>query len=143
MPMSNYLADKVLNHVARTGSWTKPTNLYFALASADLTAANVTANELPIGTGGYARATVAVADAQWNAPATSGAYRVITNVNAINFGTASANLNGSNPIGFIGIYDAATAGNLLYYGTISTPRAVLSGDPITIAAGAVQIEQGV
>lgn len=143
MPKSTYLADLQLNHVARTASWTKPTNLYFALASASLTAANVTANELPIGTGGYARAAVAVADAQWNAPATSGSYRVITNVNAINFGTATANLNGSAPIGFFGIYDAATAGNLLYYGTISTPRTVLSGDPITIAAGAAQILEGI
>ena len=143
MAKSIYLADAQLAHVARTGSWTKPTNLYFALASASLTAANVTANELPIGTGGYARASVAVADAQWTAPATSGSNRVITNVNAINFGTATANLNSSNPIGFFGIYDAATGGNLLYYGAISTPRAVLSGDPITIAAGAAQILEAI
>jgi hypothetical protein len=142
MPKSTYLADKILGFIFRDDTWTKPTNVYWALASADLTAANVTANELPIGTGGYARAAVAVANAQWLAPATSGARRVIVNVNQITFGTATANLNGSNPVGFFGIYDAATGGNLLYYGTISTPAAILSGQPIAILAGAAQVLEG-
>jgi hypothetical protein len=144
MPMSIYLADAVLNHGFRDASWTKVANLYWALGSADFTAAGLTASELA-SAGGYARAAVAVDDAEWDAPATSGSYRVIINSNAIDFGTASANLNGSNPIGFISIWDASGigAGNMWYYGVISTPQIVLSGQPIVIPVGGMQIEQGI
>jgi hypothetical protein len=92
--------------------------------------------------GGYARAPITVGDAQWVAPSTSGGREVIVNVNAVNFGTATANLNGGVAIPYWGVIDAATAGNLWYHGPISVPRSVLSGDPITIAAGAMQFFEG-
>jgi hypothetical protein len=144
MPASIYLADKIINHVLRTATFTKATNLYWALGSVDFTTNGLTASELA-NTGGYARAAIAVADADWLAPFTSGAYRITTNISAINFGTASANLNSSNPVGFISLWDSATigAGNMWLYGVISTPRVILSGDPITIAAGAADFGLGI
>lgn len=138
---STYLARGILNHVFRTSTYSKPSNVYISLHSADPTDANLTATELAIGTGGYARATVASGDAQWTAPATSGADEVITNANTISFGTATANWNAGNAITHFGIYDAATGGNLLYSGALGTSRTVLNGDPVTVAAGALSIRE--
>jgi hypothetical protein len=138
---STYLARAILNHVFRTTSYSKPSNVYISLHSADPTDANTTATELTIGTGGYARATVAVADAQWTAPASSGTDELITNANTISFGTASATWNSGNPITHFGIYDASTSGNLMYSGALGTSRTVLSGDPVSVAAGALSIRE--
>jgi hypothetical protein len=142
MPWSNYTRDAILNHMFRDATFTKLGTVYVALASADLTAANVTANELTIGTGGYARIAVGTTNSDWNAPATSGERRMISNTGTLSGGTASANLNGGNPIGFFGIYDASTAGNLIAFGALGTPKTILSGDAISIAPGALQLLQG-
>lgn len=142
MPWSTYTRDKLLNHMFRTTAFAQLGTVYVALANADLTADNVTANELPIGTGGYARIAVGTTDSDWTAPATSGTRRMISNTGTLSGGTASANLNGGNPIGFFGIYDAATAGSLIGFGALGTPKTILSGDAITIAPGALQLLQG-
>lgn len=140
MAKSNYERDTYLNARFRDGGALAALGtVYVALASADLTAANLTANELPIGTGGYARIAVGTTNADWSAPATSGTRRMISNTATLNGGTASANLNGGAPIGFYGIYDAATAGNLIRFGALATPRTILSGDSIVIAPGSLQI----
>lgn len=131
-----------MNHVFRTATLAKPGNVYVALFNGDPTDANITANELPIGTNGYSRVAVAVADAQWTAPAASGAVRVISNVSPIVFGTPSGDWNGGNPVSYIGIYDGSTGGNLLYSGALGTPRTILATDNApTIAAGALQIQE--
>ena len=141
MPNSTYERRRILNQGFRDEAATKHGTLYLALASADLTADNVTANELPIGTGGYARIAIPTTNADWTAPATVGGREMISNVNTLTGGTASANLNGGTAIPNWGLYDASTGGNLIKYGTFGTPRSVLSGDPIEIAPGAIQFFQ--
>lgn len=138
MPKTDYLSDAQLEHTLRTTAFTKPTTLYFALFTADPTRAGLLTNELPIGVGGYARASVAVGDAQWSAPFTSGSYRAVLNDDTISFGTASGDLG---EVTHIGVMDAATEGNMLYYGALDTPRTILNGDPIQIPAGSVQIAE--
>jgi hypothetical protein len=138
---STYLSRAVLNDLFRTTKYTPPTSVYISLHGADPTDANLTSTELAIGTGGYARASVSVADAQWTTPATSGTDEVITNANTISFGTATANWNASDPVTHFGIYDAATAGNLLYSGALGTSRTVLNGDPVSVAAGSLSIRE--
>jgi hypothetical protein len=140
MSKSNFERDLYLNGRFRDGGAIAALGtVYVALASADLTAANLTANELPIGTGGYARIAIGTTNADWAAPATSGGARMIANVSSLSGGTATANLNGGNPVGFYGIYDAATAGNLIRYGALAIPRTFLTGDAIVIPPGALQI----
>ena len=39
----------------------------------------------------------------------------------------------------IGIWDASTSGNLLFYGAVTASKAVASGDTISLAAGALVI----
>lgn len=135
---STYLARAMLNLVFRTATFAKPGTLYFSLHTADPTDANITSTELTIGVGGYARASVAVADAQWSAPASSGTEEYIANVNALAFGTASAALG---TVTYYGIYDASTGGNLLYSGPLAVSRTIASGDPIQIPAGGAVVRE--
>jgi hypothetical protein len=59
MSKSNFERDLYLNSRFRdAGAMAALGTVYVALATADLTAANLTANELTIGTGGYARTTL-------------------------------------------------------------------------------------
>lgn len=125
---SDYAEDAVLNHVFRTASFTKPGTTYVSLHNGDPTDANVTATELPIGTNGYARVAVASNNTNWTAPAASGAARAISNAANVTFGTPTGDWNTGNPITHVGIYDAATAGNLLASGALGTARTVLSTD---------------
>jgi hypothetical protein len=39
----------------------------------------------------------------------------------------------------IGVWDAVSSGNLLFHTAVDTSKAVLSGDTISVAAGAVTI----
>jgi hypothetical protein len=126
MAHSSYRAAQILNHEFRTATAPKLTTVWVGLLIAGV--------ELTIGVGGYARFSLAVADAQWTAPAPSGSNYEISNVNAWTFGTASAGLG--TPDGYA-YYDASTAGNMLRRGTIGTPREILSGDTIQIPAGAI------
>ena len=135
---SVYASRAVLNHWVRGPSIVKPATVWIALYTADPTDADLTANELPIGVGGYARASVATGDANWAAPATSGTDEVTSNANAITFGTASAALG---TVTHFGLKDAATGGNLLYSGPLGVARTIASGDPITAAAGALVLRE--
>ncbi len=139
MAKSNYERDLYLNSRFRdAGALAALGTVYVALHSADPTAADL-ANELPIGTGGYARIAVGTTNSDWSAPATSGGRRMIANTGTLSGGTASANLNGSNPITHYSIRDAATAGNMIRFGALASARTILSGDAIVIAPGALQI----
>ena len=80
-------------------------------------------------TGSYAR------QAATFAAATSGAGTTTT-TNAQSF-TASGASWGS--ITHVGVFDAATSGNLLWHGAITTARTVNDGDTITFAIGSVDL----
>src|SRR5262252_2070343 len=122
----------ILNHiVGKTTIFTLPTS-YVAL---------FTANGIDAGTGftecsggNYAR--VATAAADWNS-ATGSAPSTITNANALTFPTATAGWG--NVIAF-GLYDAASAGNLLawdFFGAYQwLPATVIASSPGSIACHA-------
>jgi len=82
---------------------------------------------------GYARAPVSQNTTNW--PAASSASK--TNGAAISFGQAGAGDWGT--LTAWGIYDALTGGNLLFFGPLTQPSAVASGDAVTLPAGAVAI----
>jgi hypothetical protein len=116
------------------GALTKPTNVYVALYTA-------TPSDSGGGTevtgGAYARATVAndlahFADATGADPATK------TNAQVITYAQASANWG---TVTHFGIFDAVTAGNLLYWGALTTSKAVNNGDTASFAAGALAITE--
>lgn len=124
--ISDYLETKILNHVLRNTAYTSPgTSVYVSLHTADPTDAG-TGTEVS-GTG-YARVQVTA----WDAPAS----RATQNTNAITFAQAGSNWG---TVTHIGIWDASSAGNLLFHGALTTSKAVPSGVTFSIAAGDLDI----
>lgn len=130
--MSNHLEVQLRAHVFRSGSFAKPSALYVSLHTADpgedATGAEVTG-------GGYARVQRNPGDSNWSAAsATDG---LTDNVADLTFPAPSA---AWGTVTHFGVWDAATAGNLLCYGALTTPRTINGGDPAPVfPAGALDI----
>lgn len=80
--------------------------------------------------GAYVRQTVT-----FNAPA-EGDPSYITNAAVIEYPTATA---GWGTVVAWGVYDAATGGNLIWYGSLSTSKELSANDTILIHAGELKL----
>ena len=129
--MSTYLENKIANHVLRNTAYTTPgTAIYVGLIrfyEADKPEAG-TVSVQEVATGSYARVQVTA----WDAPS-DGATQ---NTGAITFPTATANWG--NVSGVI-VSDAATGGNVLLHGSLTTTRDVKNGDVFKFNAGDLDI----
>lgn len=124
MPVSTYLANKLLDHVLRNVSYTPPATVYLALYTSNPTAAD-TGTE--VSGGSYARVAVTFAAA---------ATRATSNSAVID--TPSASASWGTPTHY-GIRDAAAAGNLLFFGERPAPAEIPSGYFVEIAAGDLNV----
>ncbi len=137
MSASNYLEVLLGNLLLRTQTAWKPGAIAISLHTADPTdvTATAAANEFA-NSGSYARVAVTQADAQWNAPTTTGAF---TNVNTVTFPTPTGNWGVAT---HFAIWDSATygGGNLLAAGALSVAKTINNGDAApTFAAGALTV----
>lgn len=122
--MSNYLENKLLDAVLRNTSYTSPTTTYVGLYTTNPGEGN-TGTEV---TGGsYARKS-----ATFNAPVDG----VCTNSAAVEFDQATASWG---TISHIGILDAITSGNLLFYTDITISKTIETGDIFKISAGQLSV----
>lgn len=121
---SDYLELKILEHTLGITSFTAPTTTYLALFTSDPTDAG-TGTE--VSGGSYARQSIS-----WNTPA-SGAT---TNSADVTFPQATANYG---TVTHIGIYDASSAGNLLYHGALSASKSVETNDTFIVEAGDLSV----
>lgn len=129
MNVSNYLATALLNQVFRNTVYTRPTTVYAALYLSNPTAAD-TGQEV---TGGaYTRQAVT-----FGAPAVVGGIQTIKNSLEVPYPVASAVWG---QVTHIGIRDAATGGNLLYYGPLGDPRSILVNDIFKFLVGQISID---
>lgn len=133
---SQYLSQKLLNQIFGGTAYTFATTLYFALYTVSPGAGN--SGTEATGTG-YARVAVVCNTTNW--PAISGSSQTITNGTAINFPTATGNWSSSSNQVTAGILDASSAGNLLYFGDLTTAKPVLNGDTASFAASAVTVQE--
>ncbi len=124
---SNYLENKVLDHVTGKSSYTAPT-VYVALSTADPTEDGSGVAE-PSGNN-YAR--VETSSATWNS-ASSGAT---SNANAITFPVA---LGSWGTITHFVLYDAASGGNMLAYGSLASSQSVSADERPKFASGELDI----
>lgn len=122
MSLSTYSANKMLDHVFRNTAWTMPTNTYVSFHTADpgLTGAN------EVSAGWYGRQT-----ASWAAATTSG---VSTNTDL----TWTVVSGGSVTVTHIGLWDASSAGNFLWYVDV-TDVAYANGEEPRIASGNITV----
>jgi len=122
--ISNYLENKLIDATLRGISFTAPAKVYLALFTTDPTDAG-TGTE--VSGAGYTRKEIT-----FGAP-TDGAAIVSAE---IIFPAATASWG---TISHLAVYDADTAGNLLYYGPIATPKTINIDDQLKVSAGDITI----
>lgn len=126
---SNYLENAVLDHVFGASSYSAPATLYVALFTV---APNDTGGGTEVSGGSYAR--VAVTNNATNFPSASGGAK--SNGAAITFPTATASWG---TVVAMGIYDAASAGNLLAWADLTSSKSVGINDTASFAIGDLDI----
>jgi hypothetical protein len=132
---SDYAEDKIIQFWYRTGTPTKPTNVYHALFTA---APGETGGGTEVTGGSYARVNLAPLDANW--AATSSGDGHTSNSSAITFAAPTANWGSITHTAQI---DASSAGNYITYTTLDTAKTVNNGDAApSFAIGAMQITVG-
>jgi hypothetical protein len=122
---SDYLELKILDHIVGKTSFTMPT-AYVALLTSAPSDADTGSTITEANYTGYAR--VSTAGADWNAAAAG----AISNANDITFGECTG---GSSNCTHFAIVDAASAGNMLAYGTLDTAMNVVTGVTPKFAGG--------
>lgn len=118
--LSNYLEDKWLRMLSDAAAFTAPAT-YVALFTTDPTDAG-TGTE--VSGGSYARQQVNQDGATspfWNTPVDAAGPQLIDNNGAITFPQATASWG---TVSHVGIFDALTAGNLLFHGALASPTTV-------------------
>jgi hypothetical protein len=109
---SDYLESNLLNAVLRNVSYTSPANVYIALYTSDPTDAN-TGTE--VSSASYARQSIT-----FSAPVSGSC----SNDSAVTFPTPTENWG---TVSHMGLFDAPTGGNLLFYGSLASPIEVALG----------------
>ena len=121
---SDYLENKILDHVLKNTSYTSPAAVYCALYTA------------------------APSDSGGGTQVTGGSYAR----QAVTFSTASSGeshntadivftLMPAATVTHFGIFDASTSGNLLYWGAFSASKTTTSGDALTIPSSGLSISE--
>jgi len=134
---SNYTENNIVGTTLRGAAFPVPAAVYVALFTADPTDANVTANE--VGTAAwpaYVRKDAADSGAistGWTASADG----VSSNAKVITF--PANNGAGNVVVTHIGLYDAATGGNLLYHSPLVASKTLLPGDVISFSIGSLTV----
>jgi hypothetical protein len=128
---SNYLENKVLDHVLTATGYTAPSTRYLALFNntSGSAAANLEAGTLSdeVSGGSYARQAVTFSAASGGASATSA---------TVTFPAASGNWGS---VTHVAVMDASTSGNVLFYGAVTTPKTIESGDTFQVSGGNLTI----
>jgi hypothetical protein len=122
--MSNFLEDALINATLRNTTYTSVATVYVSLWTSDPTDAG---SGTEVSGGSYARTAVT-----FGAPSNG----VTTNSADVTFPTATASWG---VVGWIGINDAATSGNLLYHSPLDTSKTIDSGDIFKISTGNLSV----
>ena len=123
---SDYLEDKVLDHVFGGNAYTAPSTLYVALYTV---APSDTGGGTEVSGGAYARQT-ATFSVSGTDPTTA------SNTAAIEYPTATADYG---TVVAVGVFDALTSGNLLAYANLTASKVVSSGDIFRFNTGDLDI----
>lgn len=142
--MSNYLENKILDHIFRATSYSQPSTIAIALCTAAPSDSSTGSTITEVSGGSYARVDLsAPANATWNGThgnttgASSGTDGTIENASTITFPTASADWG---TVTHVAICDATTNGNLLFYGALTVSKVVSNGDTFTFQASQLSIQ---
>lgn len=129
---STYLQNKLLNWLKGTAMGSSPTALYVGLFTADPTDAGTLTNEVTttIRPAGRVAAT-------FGSVSTAGGSGSMANSASVGFGSAEGVPGGA--VTHFAIFDAVSAGNMLYSAALDTPRTITLGADVSFAIGAMVI----
>lgn len=122
--MSNYLENALINATLRNTSYTSPTTIYVALFTSDPTDAG---SGTEVSGGSYARTAVTFA-APSNGVSLSNADCTFPQCTST-WGT----------VGWIGLMDALTSGNLLYHTPLDSAKTIETQDIFKISSGNLSV----
>jgi hypothetical protein len=122
--MSNFLENALINATLRNTTYTSVATVYVSLWTSDPTDAG---SGTEVSGGSYARTAVT-----FGAPSNG----VTTNSADVTFPTATGSWG---TVGWIGINDALTSGNLLYHSPLDTSKTITSGDIFKITTGNLSV----
>lgn len=124
--LSDYAEKLLLDWMMTSGSATRPTAWYVALYTA---APSDSGGGTEVSTGGYTRQSVAFSAASSPGGTTSNSGEVSFTASGADYGTVT----------HMGIFDAASSGNLLWHGALTASKTVADGDTLTFAVGNIDL----
>jgi hypothetical protein len=125
MSFSNFLETEILDHVFAGAAYTAPSTHYLALYTA---APGETGGGTEVTTSGTAYVRKAVAFT------TTG--NTTSNTASVEFPTATASFG---TVTHVGVFDAVSSGNLMAYATLSSSKAIATGDVFRVPTGDLDI----
>ena len=124
--MSNFLENALINATLRNTTYTSPATVYVSLWTSDPTDAG-SGTEVSTVSTSYVRQSVT-----FGAPSNGASL----NTTAVEFPQATASYG---TVGWIGINDAVSSGNLLYHSPLTTSKTIDTGDIFKIAIGSLSV----
>jgi hypothetical protein len=135
--LSDYLEQNIINATLRGVALPLPTNVFLALFTASPTDANITANEVTLAAWpAYVRQNAAAGGPianGWSAPVNGVSNNALLLTFPANNGAAAVTVT------HIGLYDAATGGNLLYHNVLAISKTMQPTDVLTFPANTISI----
>jgi len=121
---SDYLENKVLDHVLTTSGYTAPSTRYLALFTANTgLESNSPSAEVSTSATAYIRKTVTFAAASSGSSATNA---------TVTFDTATANWG---TITHVAVMDAESSGNVIVWGAVTTSKTIETVDTFQVTSG--------
>lgn len=121
---SDYLEDKVIDHLLRNQAFTPPATIYVALFTVAPTDAG---GGTEVSGGSYARTSFTLAASSGGASSNSA---------TITFPTATGSWG---TVVAFGVFDASTSGNLLFWADLAANKSVSSGETAEFASGELDV----
>lgn len=134
---SNYTETNIVETTLRGAAFPVPAGVYVGLFTADPTDANVTANEVQTASWPSYGRVDAAGGAAISTGWTAAADGVSSNAKVVTF--AANNGASSVTVTHIGLYDAASGGNLLYHAPLVSSKTLLVGDVLSFGIGSITV----
>lgn len=129
---TNYLEEKLLDHVFGLASYTAPTTVYLALFTS---APGESGGGTEVSAADYARKALTNNNTTWERSGST-----VTNTSEIQFPECQ---NNWGTVVATALFDASTGGNMLYYSTIASEdqRDFKAGDIVRFKQGTIQFTE--
>lgn len=138
--LSDYLENKLIDHVFRGTAYTAPATLYIALYTSSC---NDAGGGTEAAWTSYARPSITSNGTNWantqssGTGVSTGTSGTTSNSSAINWATPGS---GPTTVTHWGVVDASSGGNLLVCAALTASKTINSGDAVSFAAGALTVQ---